>query len=173
MTTAATETRPGPLIEFLGRSWAVGSPVLAAVFNDSTSAVAFALDGGDIALARCDGDDIPVAEAQTNADGVLEITPNEQPPHPLTRVLADARPGISLAADGQGGFLGGDRDGGLFSIGPDGQIVFFKDESQPVRKLSCIFPDGIGRNIGAVRHGNLVWPRDLRIKGFAQVHLLQ
>lgn len=123
MTTAATESRPGPLIDFLGRSWDVGSPVLAAVFNNSTSAVAFALGAGDIALARCDGDDIPVANAQTNADGVLEITPNDEPPRPLTRVMAEARPGISLTADGRGGFHGGDRNGGLFSIGQDGQIV--------------------------------------------------
>lgn len=123
MTTASTETRPGPLIDILGRSWEVDTPVLTAVFDDSTSAVAFALDGGDVALARCDGDDIPIANARTNADGVLEITPNEQPPNPLMRVLADARPGISLAADAHGGFLGGDHAGGLFSIGKDGQIA--------------------------------------------------
>ncbi len=123
MTIAETKARPGPLIDFLGRSWAVESPVRAAVFNDSTSTVAFALGGGDVALARCDGDDIPITKAQTNADGVLEITPNDEPPRPLIRVMAEARPGISLTADGRGGFLGGDRDGGLFSIGQDGQIV--------------------------------------------------
>lgn len=123
MTIAETKARPGPLIDFLGRSWAVESPVLAAVFNDSTSAVAFALGGGDVALARCDGDDIPITKAETNTDGVLEITPNDGPPRPLVRVMAEARPGITLTADGQGGFLGGDRDGGLFSIGQDGQIV--------------------------------------------------
>ena len=123
MATTATEARPGPLIEFLGRSWTVDSPVRATVFNDKTGTVAFAIDGGDIALARCDGDDIPIANARTNAEGVLEITPNEHPPHPLTRIVADRRLGLSLAADGRNGFLGGDRNGGLFSIEQDGQIL--------------------------------------------------
>ena len=144
MATTATEARPGPLIEFLGRSWAVNTPVRATVFNDKTATVAFALDGGDIALARCDGDDIPIANAHTNAEGVLEITPNEHPPHPLTRIVAETRRGLSLAADGRSGFLGGDRNGGLFSIEQDGQILELADfGEEPVRCVAAASESGL------------------------------
>lgn len=141
---ATTETQPGPLIEFLGRSWAVDSPVRATVFNDMTSTVAFALDGGDIALARCDGDDIPIANARTNAEGVLEVTPNEHPPQPLTRIVAATRIGLSLAADGRNGFLGGDRNGGLFSIEQDGQVLELTDFGErPVRCVAATSESGL------------------------------
>ena len=144
MTTAATKVRAGPLIDFLGRTWTVDSPVSATVFNGSTSAVAFALGNGDLALARCDADDIPGAHSQVNSDGAIEVTPSDRPADPLMRVLASARPDLSVAADIQDGFLGGDQDGDLFSIEQDGQINKLASfGATPIRCVATTRPGGL------------------------------
>ncbi|MDJ0894443.1 MAG: WD40 repeat domain-containing protein [Alphaproteobacteria bacterium] len=123
MTAVASSARPGTLIEMLGRTWSVGAPVSATVFNGTGTRAAFVLGDGSVALARCDASDNPLAQTQTKSDGTIEISPSQRPTGPLMRPLAQAKPGVSLAADALSGFLGGGEDGVLFRLEQDGEIA--------------------------------------------------
>ena len=117
----------------LGRTWSVDGPVSATVFNGTGTRAAFVLGDGGIALARCDASDNPLAQAETQSDGTIEISPSQRPTGPLMRPLAQAKPGLSLAADAQSGFLGGGEDGVLFRIEQDGEVAeLVRFDDQPV-----------------------------------------
>lgn len=109
---------PPPLITLLGAQWTLDTPVSAVAWNVQGTVAAFGLGDGTMALAPATWDGAPGIGPRPG--GGVELVAATRPAPPVTRVAVHDGACLSLAAEGNGGFLSGGDDGRMVLVDVDG-----------------------------------------------------
>lgn len=126
------------LFGLLGRSWQLDSPVVDLTFDHGSSAVAFALADGSVAIARTKDSEPATKRIRVSVeDGRSSILPRTKPLPPITRVTVQERTPVALTAYGKHGFVVGDASGALTSLTIGGERTpFSKPLGAPIIALT-------------------------------------
>ena len=117
-----SDTAPPTLFHILAREWMTGAAICSMRFNAQQTAVAYALDNGNVAIADVHDDDAPELRIHIDGEhGRATIRPRTKTPKPLILAKVDDDDGhVLLCAMGKLDYVACCASGSVFRISPSG-----------------------------------------------------